>query len=192
MLKKDFFLREDVCQIARDLLGKTLITSIDNKIAAGIITETEAYAGIQDRASHSFGGRRTKRNEIMYAEGGHIYVYLCYGLHHLFNIVTNNSEIPQAVLIRAIFPLKGQNIMTERRKKKNYDKKIGIGPGNVSSCLGISIKDNGLRLTKNRIWVEDNGITIPENRIISGPRIGVDYAGEDAKLPYRFLITNLD
>lgn len=185
-LTRDFYLRDDVVQISKDLLGKYLFTKIDGKVTAGIITETEAYAGATDKASHAYKNRRTNRTEIMFAQGGLSYVYLCYGIHHLFNIVTNVKDIPHAVLIRAIKPMEGIDLILKRRKALKMHNKIASGPGTVSQALGILTKHNGLNLTGNEIWVEDKGITILKDAIISSPRIGVDYAEEDAKLLYRF------
>ncbi|KAB2915423.1 MAG: DNA-3-methyladenine glycosylase [Bacteroidetes bacterium] len=186
-LTPDFYLREDVLQIARDLIGKELITNINSTITSGIITETEAYAGVVDRASHAYGGRRTNRTETMYAAGGISYVYLCYGIHHLFNVVTNVKEVPHAVLIRNIQPLKGLETILERRRKKKIDKTLSTGPGTMSEALGIKTLHNGFDLTGDTVWIEDAGITIANETVKITPRIGVDYAGEDAKLPYRFL-----
>ncbi|HEX8515771.1 MAG TPA: DNA-3-methyladenine glycosylase [Bacteroidia bacterium] len=197
-LEKDFYLNENVVEVARELLGKYLCTKIDGKLTSGIITETEAYAGETDRASHAFGNRRTNRTEIMFAEGGVSYVYLCYGIHHLFNVVTNFKNTPHAVLIRAIKPADGlpeifrrRNITTDKtfRAFVEADKKnkIAGGPGTVSQALGIKTTHTGLDLTGKVIWIEDRGLKIPKKEIIAGPRIGVDYAGEDAKLPYRFV-----
>jgi len=152
----------------------------------GLITGTEAYNGVVVKASHAYGGRRTKRTETMFAEGGISYVYLCYGIHHLFNIVTNVEDVPHAVLIRAIQPLKGEQYILKRRNAKVLSKNLCVGPGKVSSALGITLKDNGLDLGGNKIWLEDESIK-PKN-ILCGSRIGVDYAGEDAELPYRFWI----
>src|ERR1700739_2187259 len=121
-LKRSFYLQEDVVLVAKDLLGKGLCTHINGKFTSGIITETEAYAGVFDKASHAFGGKRTPRNENMYARGGTLYVYLCYGIHHLFNVVTNNEDIPHAVLIRAIKPLEGIETILKRRKQKTLAK----------------------------------------------------------------------
>lgn len=187
-LTPDFYLREDVLQIARDLIGKELITNINGTITSGIITETEAYAGVVDRASHAYGGRRTNRTETMYAKGGISYVYLCYGIHHLFNVVTNVKEVPHAVLIRNIQPLKGLDTILERRRKKKVDKTLSTGPGTMSEALGIKTLHNGLDLTGDTIWIEDAGIAIANETVKITPRIGVDYAGEDAKLPYRFVV----
>ena len=187
-LKKDFYLREDVVQIAKDLLGKYLCTKIDGTLTAGIITETEAYSGETDKASHAYNNRRTKRTEIMFAEGGVSYVYLCYGIHHLFNVVTNFKDVPHAILIRAIKPIIGIDTILKRRNASSLHNKIAAGPGTVSQALGIRTEHSGLDLTGNTIWIEDKGIKINKKDIVTGPRIGVDYAGEDAKLPYRFIV----
>jgi DNA-3-methyladenine glycosylase len=197
-LEKDFYLREDVVQISKDLLGKYLFTKINGKVTAGIITETEAYAGELDKASHAYNNRRTNRTEIMFAEGGVSYVYLCYGIHHLFNVVTSFRDQPHAVLVRAIQPAEGLQTILERRNLESTKENIGLvlkgkkkiagGPGTVSQALGIRTTHSGLDLTKNMIWIEDRNLEIKAKDIISGPRVGVDYAGADAKLPYRFIV----
>ncbi len=195
VLGRSFFLQPDVVQIAKDLLGKYLVTETDGVITAGMICETEAYAGVVDRASHAFGGRRSARTEIMYREGGTAYVYLCYGIHSLFNVVTNVNDVPHAVLIRGIIPAEGIGIMLLRADKTTKTKNPGIGPGNVSKLLGIHFSHTGLDLTRrpgNResfgIWIEDREMLVRHGGIMAGPRVGVDYAGEDALLPYRFQI----
>ena len=185
-LTKDYFLTDDVVAVARDLIGKSLFTMVDGQIAGGVICETEAYKGTADRASHAFGGRRTKRNEMMYREGGVAYVYLCYGMHHLLNFVTNAADIPDAVLIRGIVPTHGGELMLCRTGKRRLTSDIGIGPGKVSKLLGITVADNGLSLCGEKLWIEDRGLLVPDSAIRVTPRIGVDYAGEDALLPYRF------
>lgn len=189
----DFFLEPDVVKISRELLGKVLCTKFGGNITAGIICETEAYAGITDKASHAYGGRRTNRTEVMYSEGGTAYVYLCYGIHHLFNIVTNKKDVPHAVLIRRVKPVEGIQWMLRRRNleskaaimKKN-PLRMCMGPGTVSQAMGIRTLHSGEKLSGNKIWLEDRNIKIIKKEIICGPRIGVDYAGEDALLPYRF------
>lgn len=183
-LPRSFYSGTDVVSIARCLLGKVLVTRLDGGTTAGIISETEAYAGPGDRASHAYAGRRTPRNEVMYAEGGTAYVYLCYGIHHLFNVVTNSSGIPHAVLIRAIHPLEGIDVMRARRGTRA--RLSTGGPGTLTQALGIRTSHNGTDLLGDTIYIEDRSITVPERIIISGPRIGVDYAGDDAALPYRF------
>jgi DNA-3-methyladenine glycosylase len=193
LLPLSFYIRPDVVQVARELLGKQLFTSMDGIITSGIICETEAYAGITDKASHAYGGRRTQRTEIMYARGGTAYIYLCYGIHSLFNVVTNVKDIPHAVLIRGIIPVEGIGTMLQRAEKVKVTKNFGTGPGNVSKILGIHYSHSGLDLLKRpenngnpAIWIEDNGIRMNPALIKSSPRVGVDYAGEDALLPYRF------
>ena len=188
-LAKDYFLTDDVVAVARDLIGKSLFTMVDGQLAGGVICETEAYKGSADRASHAFGGRRTKRNEMMYHEGGVAYVYLCYGMHHLLNFVTNSADIPDAVLIRGILPTHGEELMLHRTGKRKLTRDIGIGPGKVSKLLGITVADNGISLCGDRLWIEDRGLLVPDSAIRVTPRIGVDYAGEDAKRPYRFVLS---
>jgi DNA-3-methyladenine glycosylase len=189
-LGKDFFLRENVVDISRELIGKFLVTNIQNKLTSGMIVETEAYNGVIDKASHAYNGRRTQRNEIMYGEGGNTYVYLCYGIHHLFNIVTNKKEIPHAVLVRAIVPKEGIETVLKRRNQKSITKKISNGPGTASQALGIKTKHSGISLNEKLIWVEDRGLKFSAKEIEAGPRIGVDYAGKDALLPYRFRLND--
>lgn len=187
-LSREFYLNADVVEVARRLLGKEVVTKLGGLITSGMITETEAYAGVDDRASHAFGGRRTGRTEVMYARGGTAYVYLCYGMHSLFNVVTHKEGIPHAVLIRAIFPLRGLSLMLERSAKKKAGRDFSDGPGKVSKVLGIHYSHSGLDLLGDQIWIEDRGLVISDRDIVAGPRIGVDYAGEDAKLPYRMLL----
>ncbi|MFZ5552082.1 MAG: DNA-3-methyladenine glycosylase, partial [Bacteroidota bacterium] len=184
-LDRSFYEREDVVTISRELLGKVLFSRSGKTITAGIITETEAYAGITDKASHAWNNRRTERTKIMYETGGISYVYLCYGIHHLFNVVTNKKDIPHAILIRALSPLEGIKTMQTRRGKNVPKEKLCSGPGSLSVAMNISVKDTGKNLLGDRIWIEDTGIKINHKEISITPRIGVDYAGEDAKLPYR-------
>lgn len=187
-LDRSYYLQEDVVSLARSFLGKILVSQLDDCYCSGIITETEAYNGISDKASHAYGGRRTRRTEIMYAEGGTAYVYLIYGIHSLFNIVTNQKDIPHAILVRAIQPLEGLNFMADRRKKPATAKGFTGGPGVVSEAMGIHYSHSGRSLLDDEIWIEDRGIQIPDKNIVATPRIGVDYAGEDALLPYRFIL----
>ena len=184
-----FYEREDVTLIARELLGMELVTTFGGRRTSGIITETEAYAGINDRASHAFGGRRTSRTEVMYAAGGTIYVYLCYGMHSLFNIVTNREGIPDAVLIRAIKPVSGLDVMLSRCGAAKAGRTFGAGPGKLCKALGIHYSHSGGNLFKGPIRVYDTGFRVPGSAISAGPRIGVGYAGADALLPYRYKLT---
>ncbi len=187
-LETGFYLREQVVDIAKELLGKTICTRIDGTLTTGLITETEAYAGVTDRASHAFGDRRTERTEVMYRKGGVAYVYLCYGIHHLFNFVTGKKHEPHAVLLRGIFPQHGLETMEYRRSMEFRGKGFSDGPGKVTQALGIRVDHNGTNLMGNTIWIEDTGRSVNDSDILTGPRIGVDYAGADALLPYRFLL----
>ncbi len=187
-LKNEFYLRTDVVALARELLGKVLVTNFDRKKTSGIITETEAYNGFVDRASHAYRGKRTARNEHMYSHGGISYVYICYGMHHLFNVVTNVKDEPHAILIRAIKPLEEINHMLYRRNKLQVDKTLAGGPGTVAQALGIDKQHSGLSLHGNKIWIEDRNIEVKQEDIKIGPRIGVESAGADALLPYRFVL----
>jgi DNA-3-methyladenine glycosylase len=183
-----YYSNQDVLFLAQNLLGKVLFTAIGDDITAGIIVETEAYFGIQDKASHAYGGRRTDRTEILYNSGGVSYVYLCYGIHHLFNIVTSVEGDPHAVLVRAIEPLIGKEIMELRRNMPVSKAAISAGPGSAAKALGIDRSFNKKDLTENEIWIEDHGISYTKYEIVTGPRIGVAYAQEDAFLPWRFFV----
>lgn len=186
-LPKEFYLSKDVVQVSRNLLGKVLCTRIEGIYTSGIITETEAYCGRNDKACHAFQSR-TKRTEIMYRSGGLAYVYLCYGIHHLFNIVTNEEELADAVLVRAIRPVNGKELMIERRGMESISPKLTAGPGRLSQALGITTDYNGEDLTGNTLWIEDRGYSFSDENIQSSTRIGVDYAGEDAQKPWRFFL----
>jgi DNA-3-methyladenine glycosylase len=186
ILHENFYRQSDVVAVANGLLGKLLVTQFDGIITSGKIVETEAYEGVIDKASHAFGNRRTKRTEIMYANGGIAYVYLCYGIHHLFNVVTNNQDVPHAVLIRAIEPVDGIETMMFRRKKKNFDTTLTAGPGSLSEALGIKSVHSGVSLQSPPIFIKDVGVKISHHEIESATRVGVGYAAEDALLQYRF------
>lgn len=187
-LTADFYQRRNVLTVSKDLLGKILVSRWEGAETSGRIVEVEAYQGITDRASHAYGGRRTTRNEIMYAQGGMAYVYLCYGIHHLFNVVTNNREVPHAILVRALEPLQGVQTMLQRTGKKKADHTLTRGPGNVSKAMGIHTGHSRLSLLGNELFIADDGFRYRKAEMASSPRIGVDYAGEDALLPYRFYI----
>jgi DNA-3-methyladenine glycosylase len=183
-----FYLGTDVLTIARELVGKRLVTNFNGERTSGRIVETEAYNGTMDRASHAYGGRRTRRTEVMFAKGGVAYVYLCYGIHHLFNVVTNDGDVPHAVLIRAIEPVEGIDVMLQRMNKPRLDHTVGKGPGNVSKALGIFTRHTGTSLLGEEIFIADDGFRIGHDNIIASPRIGVNYAGEDAALLYRYSV----
>lgn len=175
-------------QLAQELLGKYLYTSIDGMLTSGMIVETEAYSGENDKACHAHLNRRTTRTEIMYQEGGVAYVYLVYGIYHLFNIITNEKDKADAVLVRAIEPEVGVEEMVLRRGFQSIKPNLTAGPGVLSIALGINKKLYGANLTGDTIWIEDKGLTLPAESIATGPRIGIDYAGEDALLPWRFWV----
>ena len=186
ILPHSFYLRDDVVAVSRDLLGKVLCTDIDGRRTSLVITETEAYAGITDKASHAYGDRRTRRTEPMYGPGGMAYVYLCYGIHHLFNVVTNVSGVPHAVLVRAGEPHSGLSAMLQRRDKPHADRSLLAGPGSVARALGITTALSGSSLLNGPIRIEDHGLRVEQARISASPRVGIDYAAEDAGRPYRF------
>lgn len=183
-----FYDRKDVVKIAEELLGKIIVTNIDGFFTSGRIVETEAYVGITDKASHSFSGKRTSKNEHMYSAPGTAYIYICYGMHQMMNIVTNEREIPDAVLIRAIEPLEGIDIMLQRTKKDHADKTLTRGPGNVGKALGIFKHHSGLHLLDEQIYLLDDGQKISKENIGVSKRIGVESAGPDGLLPYRFFV----
>jgi DNA-3-methyladenine glycosylase len=182
-----FYQRPDVSRIARDLLGKGLFTCVDGRISGGMIVEVEAYSW-RERGCHAFDKRKTPRNAVMFEPGGCTYVYLCYGMHHLFNIVTNGPDNPEAVLIRAVEPLTGELIMAERRGPLRSRYQLTSGPGKLSRALGIDRSLNGKSLQDGEVWVEDLGKAVTPRKIVAGKRIGVEFAGNDAKLPWRFWI----
>lgn len=188
-LPLSFYLRDDVLLVAKELLGKVLVTNWQGQPTAGRIVETEAYAGEQDKASHASKGR-TSRTHVMFEEGGRAYVYLCYGIHQMFNIVTAAEGIAHAVLIRAIEPLRGKDLMLQRTGKKAWDRTVTSGPGRVGKALGFHTSQCGLPLTGDELFVADDGFVVQEHDIIASPRIGVDYAGEHAAWHYRFYLKN--
>ncbi len=187
-LAQSFFLRGNVATIAKQLLGKILTTRISDQITSGLIIETEAYS-YKERGCHAYKGM-TKRNEVMFDAGGVAYIYLCYGVHEMFNVVTNQKGKADAVLVRALEPLAGIEAMRERTKTHS-EKKIASGPGKLTKAMGIDRRWNGKELDSEEIWIDDRTIKIKTKDIISSPRIGIDYAGEDAKLPWRFTINNI-
>jgi DNA-3-methyladenine glycosylase len=185
-LDEAFYLRNDVLQISKELLGKVLVTDIDGEITSGIITETEAYMAPEDKASHAYNNKKTERTKVFYSKGGIGYVYLCYGIHHLFNIVTNVKDIPHAILIRSIQPVEGIEVMMKRRRKSSIDKTLTSGPGAVSQALGISKIHNEISLIENTIWIEERNIHVAS--IHAKKRVGIDYAEEYKDKLWRYYI----
>jgi DNA-3-methyladenine glycosylase len=186
-LPGSFYERKNVVKIARELLGKALFTKIGTLVTGGIIVETEAYSW-KEKGCHAFGGKMTGRNEIMFGKGGHAYVYLCYGMHNLFNVVTNEEGVADAVLVRALEPALGIEEMKLRRGELKNPYHLTSGPGKLTKALGINRTFNGKYLLNTDVWIEDLGVIVKNKDIIASKRIGIDYAGEDAALPWRFTI----
>lgn len=187
-LPRSFYKRTDVVTIARELLGKIVVTNIDGITTSGRIVETEAYVAFTDKASHSFNGRRSAKNEHMYGAGGTSYIYICYGIHQMLNIVTNEKNIPDAVLVRALEPMEGIAAMLGRTGKNQLDNTLTKGPGNVGKALGLFKHHSGINLMDDTIGLYQDRFELKEKQVGLSKRIGVDYAGEDALLPYRFFI----
>ncbi|APU96964.1 MULTISPECIES: DNA-3-methyladenine glycosylase [Sphingobacterium] len=187
-LPKSYYNNTDTLFLAEDLLGKVLYTQKDGLLTGGRIVETEAYFGVMDKASHAFNGKRTSRTEPMYREGGVAYVYLCYGIHHLLNIVTSGAADPQCVLIRSIEPLVGIDVMALRRHVLPEKPSFSNGPGSAAKALGIDASFNDALLTDDRIWIEDQGLKYNPAQIGKAARIGIAYAQEHAALPLRFFV----
>lgn len=187
-LPYSFYQQDNVTHLAVQLLGKQLFTFVDGKLTGGTIVETEAYNGVTDKASHAYGRRFTPRTSTMYQEGGVSYVYLCYGIHHLFNVVTAQKDTPHAILIRGIEPVEGIETMLERRKMISLASRITAGPGALAQALGIDKNLNAKDLLGDEIWIEDKGISFNPDQIVASPRVGVDYAEDHALLPWRFYI----
>ena len=183
-----FYQRTDVLLIAKQLIGKIIVTNFNGFITSGRIVETEAYIGLTDKASHSFGGKRTARNEHMYSVAGTAYVYICYGMHQLFNVVSNKKNVPDAVLIRAVEPLSGIDTMLKRTGKPKLDNSLTKGPGNAAKALGISKTHSGINLIKDEIFIADDGYKFPKSLLGISRRIGVENSGDAALKPYRFYL----
>lgn len=196
-LSLNFYQSDDVLAISKKLLGKVLFTNLrDDKSAtpittAGIIIEVEAYRAPEDKASHAYNNRRTKRTETMFAAGGVSYVYLCYGIHSLFNVVTGSQDTPHAILIRAIHPLIGIPHMLKRRNQTILKPNLTAGPGSLCSALGIKTIHDKIDLTGTDLWIEDHDYDICSKDIIATPRIGIPYAEEYVDAPWRFVLNNI-
>ena len=186
-LTREFYTRPDVLEVARDLLGKKLVVPNRNgSRVSGIIVETEAYRGPEDRASHAWNGRRTQRTETMYGVGGTAYVYFVYGMYHQFNVVTNVADVPHAVLVRALEPVDGLALMRRRRPGRS-ERELTSGPGRLCLAMGIDRKLDKADLLAERVWIEE-GVSIPPRRIARGPRVGIDYAEKWIGKPWRFWV----
>ncbi len=187
-LPAQFYKRADVILIAKELIGKIIVTNFNGVTTTGRIVETEAYIGFTDRASHAYAGKRTTRNEHMYAAAGTAYVYICYGMHHLFNIVTNAKDFPDAVLIRAVEPLAGISTMLNRAGKVKFNSSLTKGPGNAAKALGIFKQHSGTDLLKDEIYIADDGFAIEQSLIGTSRRIGIENTADAVEKPYRFYI----
>jgi len=187
MLSASFYLRKDVEQLARELLGKHL--HFRDMIVR--IVETEAYRAPDDRACHAYGNKRTPRTETMFLPGGHAYIYLCYGIHHLFNIVTGPKDEAHAVLIRAVEPIKGLEKMRQKRNYPKKDQSLTNGPGKWTQALGLTTALDGQSLLTDELFLT-KGETVSDSEILTSKRIGVDYAGECADRPWRFFLKDSD
>ena len=183
-----FYQRDDAVLIARELLGKHLYTNIDGQLTGGVIVETEAYQGPEDRGSHAYNHRRTPRNETMFSAGGVVYMYICYGIHDMLNVVTGKDGSSHAVLIRAIEPRVGIDIMRERRSVFNEDSRLCRGPGALAKAMGLVKSHNGISLQDDKIWIEDKNETINEDEIIASGRVGMNFDGPYKTIPWRFYI----
>lgn len=189
-IPRSFFERDNVVQISKELIGKVLCTNFGGCLTAGIIVETEAYNGRTDQACHAYPHVRTPRTETIYGPPGFSYIYLCYGIHHLFNIVTNREGLADAILIRGIEPIEGVKEMMKRRGREKLTPAITNGPGKLSQAMGIRTAHNKTDLTGDKIWLEERGVNLEKAEIEAGTRIGVEYAGADAQLPWRFILKN--
>ncbi len=183
-----FFQHEDVVQISRDLLGKKLFTLIDGQLCGGIIVETEAYRGPEDRGSHAYNGKRTPRNEMMYGQGGLVYMYICYGIHDMLNIVTGAEGTSHALLIRAIEPTVGIETMRIRRNVFDKDTRLCQGPGALAKAMGLTKLHNGIPITSEQIWIEEFDIRYGEEEIVAAPRVGMNFDGPYKTIPWRFYV----
>jgi DNA-3-methyladenine glycosylase len=185
-LPESFYLEPDVVKVAKNLLGKFLVTDLSGGLTSGLIVETEAYSW-RERGCHAYQGKKTNRNAVMFGPGGVSYVYLCYGMYELFNVVTNQDGIADAVLIRALEPTDGQDVMLKQYKTKSI-KRITSGPGKLTKALGITRKHNFEHLTGDKVWIEDRGTEVKPSQQISSVRIGLNFESPDALLPWRFTI----
>jgi len=185
-----FFIENDVQTVARQLLGKVLVTVFDGRLTAGIIVETEAYNGAADKASHAYGNKRTKRTAVMFCNGGIAYVYMCYGIHYLMNVVVGGKAEPKVVLIRALQPLLGINDMLQRTGKATAGFNLARGPGSLCKAMGISTHHNGMSVFGDLLFFTDVAGVVDDVEIYATARIGVDYAGDDALLKYRYIVQN--
>ncbi len=184
------FYRQDPVTVARQLLGQRLVHVVEGVRCSGLIVETEAYLGVEDKAAHSFNWRKTRRTQTMFRDGGTAYVFLNYGIHRLLNIVVARPEEPKAVLLRALEPVAGLDAMYARRPKAKHDTDLCSGPGKLGAAMGIELRHDGTDLaTSSGLLVERvRQRSLPASEVVARPRVGVDYAGEWAEKPLRFYV----
>lgn len=189
IITKDFYQRDDVVQVAKDLLGMYVVTNFDGQRTVGRIIETEAYRGPEDKACHAYNNRYTKRTSVMFEVGGVAYITLCYGIHHLFNVVTGFEGKPHAVLIRALTPVEGVDIMLARRGMSKVEPRLLAGPGSLSKAFGITTAYHGKTVLEETapIYLAYGDPITPED-ILASPRVGIDYAEEWVAMPWRFRV----
>lgn len=187
-LPLSFYQRNDAVLVARELLGKHVYTNIDGLLTGGVIVETEAYQGPEDRGSHAYNHRKTPRNEIMFSAGGVVYMYICYGIHDMLNVVTGTDGVSHAVLIRAVEPRVGIDIMRERRNLFTEDTRLCRGPGALAKALGLVKAHNGINLLEDKIWIEDRNEVLSESEIIASARVGMNFDGPYKIIPWRFYV----
>jgi DNA-3-methyladenine glycosylase len=182
------FFRQPPIDLAIALLGQTLVRMLDGQRLAGTIVEVEAYLGVEDRAAHTFGGRRTPRNEAMWMDGGHAYVYFTYGMHHCMNVVAGVDGQPVAVLLRALQPTEGLDIMRRHREKARRDRDLCSGPAKLAQALAVDRSMTGTDLVSSEILFVERALNqpLPEASMVRSPRIGIGYAGDWAARPLRF------
>lgn len=193
ILPQSFYTHDDVVQISKDLLGKMLVSEIAGEVCSGMIVETEAYRAPDDQACHAYLNRNTNRTKTMFLEGGVAYIYICYGIHQMINIVTSAEGNAHAVLIRSIEPADGQVIQARRRGHSKMKLATVNGPGKLAQALGVDTSMDGVSLYDplSPIRIEDQEIIITDQEIISGPRVGMSiHVGSDAHRPWRFTIAD--
>lgn len=183
-----FYRQDDVVSVARDLLGKYVYSLVDGQLTGGIIVETEAYRGPDDRGSHAYNNKRTPRNEMMYSAGGVAYMYICYGIHDMLNIVTGTEGMSHAALIRAIEPIEGLDIMRIRRGVFDQDRRLCQGPGALAKALGLTKLHNGADLQGDIVWLTDHGITYRDEQVVASARVGMNFEGPYKTIPWRFYV----
>ena len=185
-LEREFYMRSGLV-VARELIGKKLVNQSEEGKTAGIIIDAEAYMGATDAASHSYKNRRTPRTETMFNEGGHAYIYLIYGMYLCMNVVANVKDIPEAILIRALKPTDGLELMKIRRNRQSI-KDLCSGPGKLTQAMGITKGHNNIDLCGNELYIEDTDLQL---EIMTTKRINIDYSGEAADYPWRFVASQV-